>query len=126
MRKWLVLTMLLVLSLTLISCSKSNQSLLLGVWEADQASQKEGTEESITGYNHWEVSEGKIICKNFNFEIQGDKEIKKFTDETRELQYTWESNNQLKIDNQVFEIKMKKNEMNIINENVDVHFNRQK
>ncbi|MEK4511974.1 hypothetical protein EJP82_17640 [Paenibacillus anaericanus] len=126
MHKSLMLTMLLALSLLLMSCSKDNATQLLGIWEADQVSQKVGSKELISQYNHWEITEENIILKSFNFEIQGDTTIQKFSEQTRTLKYTWESNKQLQIDNQTFNIKLKKNEMNLINENIVIHFNRQK
>lgn len=126
MHKSLMLIMILALSLLLISCSKDNQTQLLGIWEADQASQRVGSEELLSQFNHWEITEENIILKSFNFEIQGDTTIQKFSEKTRTLKYTWESNNQLQIDNQTFNIKLKKNEMNLINENIDIHFKRHK
>lgn len=85
MHKSLMLIMILALSLLLMSCSKDNETQFLGIWEADQASQKVGSEELLSQYNHWEITEENIILKSFYFEMQGDTTIQKFSEQTRIL-----------------------------------------
>ena len=115
----------LVLILLISGCT-STKELFIGNWTALQASQKVGTDEEIVRYNYWEVMENnKISVSSFFTSMENGIETKQFDKDNKgEYEYTWNSKDEIAINNKVYKIKISKNKMTISNNNIEVTFER--
>ncbi|TCZ80877.1 hypothetical protein E0485_00875 [Paenibacillus albiflavus] len=125
MKKLTIVILLFVLSILLTSCTQSNKSRFLGVWEADQASQEAGSDVEIGHYNYLEISETTIEAKSFVMVKQQDGSLqKKFSDLHKDMNYEWNTDQQVLIENQPFKIEFKQDEMILQNDVIKIHYNK--
>jgi len=125
MPKTLFFLLILVISI-LPGCSKNNKDLVVGNWASDVASQREGIDEEISHYNYLEVTKSYIKFKSYYIATQDNKTVKQFNETNKSSNYELKPGNKIMIDDKVYEIKLRKNEMTIKNENVEIHYNREK
>ncbi|QGQ96414.1 hypothetical protein EHS13_16750 [Paenibacillus psychroresistens] len=121
-----LLIVVVVLPFILSSCSKDNESQILGIWVSDQASQKVGSDEVLSQFNYLEIKEGNITLGNYVNEIKDDITVKNITKSDEKMKYEWRSKKKISINSSLYEIELKNDEMIIKNENIEIHYNKEK
>ncbi|WP_422660580.1 hypothetical protein ACK8P5_08890 [Paenibacillus sp. EC2-1] len=127
MKSFRIFAVLFVVSVQFLisGCAQDNKSLILGVWEGNQATQKVGSDEEH--FNYLEITDTTIHAKHFNMvAIESGIPQKKFNDETKDMKYEWKSENEILIEDSLFEVELKKNEMILSNENIEINYSRQR
>lgn len=118
-----IVSCMFILTLICISgCSKDKEVRILGNWVGDQASQKIGTYEELSQYNYMEITVNEFIMKNFVYSSQDNKMVKIFNQDEKEMKYKLLENDQIQINNKRYKVNLKKNEMTISNENIEIHY----
>lgn len=128
MKRFITLSIIAILVALLSSCSKDYKSQFLGAWEADQASQKAGSNELIGHFNYLNVSSSNINLRNFYY-TNGDESgetVKAFEELDKNLAYEWKSKDQIIIDDKLYEIEVKKKELVIKNDKIEIHYIKEK
>lgn len=121
----MTMILLLFVSVFLTSCDQDNKAMLLGVWESDQISQSVGSYEELAHYNYLEITETKINAKSFYLaSIEGGTTQKKYSEEDNSMNYQWKNEKEILVENSLFEIELKKNEMVLKNKNIEIHYNK--
>ncbi|OZB96186.1 hypothetical protein [Paenibacillus sp. XY044] len=122
-----LLLTLVVVSVLTSSCTQHHKSSILGVWEADQATQQVGSDEELGYYNHLEITETHIRATSFNMvAIEGGDTQKKFNERERNMNYAWKAENKILVEDALFDIEFMKKEMILKNDHIEIHFNKQK
>jgi len=103
-------------------CTQKNGDAIIGNWVGDQASQKVGANEELSQYNYLEISNTLIRMKNFVYLMQDNNLVMKFGDDENEMKYEFINKNQILINNKRYTIDLKKDEMTIKNENIEIHY----
>lgn len=123
MPKFMTLMILLIVSVFLTSCKQDNKAMLLGVWESDQVSQKVGSDEELGHYNYLEVTEINIHAKTFNYvSIEGGSVQREYNEEEKNMNYKWITEKQILVQDSLFEIEFKKDQMVLKNKNIEIHY----
>lgn len=119
----MTLMILLIVSVFLTSCKQDNKAMLLGVWESDQVSQKVGSDEELGHYNYLEVTEINIHAKTFNYvSIEGGSVQREYNEEEKNMNYKWITEKQILVQDSLFEIEFKKDQMVLKNKNIEIHY----
>jgi len=128
MNRFISLLTIVTLIVLLSGCSQDYKSQFLGDWEAKQASQQEGSNEILGHYNYLNVSSSNIILSTFHNEVEVDsgKTIKVFDNSDKNLTYEWKSKDQIIVDNKLYEIEVKKKELVIKNNAIEIHYLKEK
>lgn len=120
---------LCVASILILGCTQNNKVSILGVWEADQVTQREGhdEEEFLLKYNQLEITETNIHAVSFPVLItsKGKSGQENIIEEKQDMKYEWKEKNKLLIEDSLYEIEIIKNEMIIKNEATEIHYNKQ-
>lgn len=120
---------LCVASILILGCTQNNKVSILGVWEADQVTQREGhdEEEFLLKYNQLEITETNIHAVSFPVLItsSGKSGQENIIEEKQDMKYEWKEKNKLLIEDSLYEIEIIKNEMIIKNEATEIHYNKQ-
>jgi len=54
--------------------------------------------------------------------MAGRSRKKKFIEDTKDMKYVWKTDKQISIDDVLYDIDLKHNEMTLKNENVEIHY----
>ncbi|SDX08038.1 hypothetical protein [Paenibacillus sp. CF384] len=125
-RTLLLTVIVVVVSIVLTGCSTDHKSQILGNWISDQASQRAGSDEPLSHFNYLEVKEGQITLGNYVNEMKDDSTVKLVKDSNATMTYEWKSDNEIVINNSIYEIELEHDEMILRNENVEIHYNKTK
>ncbi|CAM3148610.1 hypothetical protein PASE110613_17835 [Paenibacillus sediminis] len=128
MKSLITLLIIAILVTLLLGCSKDNKSQFLGNWEADQASQQEGSNDLLGHFNYLKISSSNINLRNFHNEIgiESGETVKVFDEIDKNLAYEWKSKDQIIINNKLYEIEVSKRELIIKNDKIEIHYNKKK
>ncbi|GIP18131.1 hypothetical protein J40TS1_37730 [Paenibacillus montaniterrae] len=123
MPKFMTLMLLLMVTVFLTSCKQDNKAMLLGVWESDQVSQIVGSDEELGQYNYLEVTETNIHAKTFNYvSVEGGSSQRNFSEEEKNINYQWITEKQILLQDSLFEIELKKDQMVLKSKNIEIHY----
>ncbi|TVX96297.1 hypothetical protein [Cohnella terricola] len=125
MSKLRALFMFIGILFAISGCTQKNEDLIIGNWVGDQASQKFGVIEELSQYNYLEITNTEVIIKNFVYLMQDNKMVMEFSDGEKQMKYELINKNHITINNKRYTIDLKKNEMTIKNENVELHYKKE-
>ncbi|WP_256761279.1 hypothetical protein [Cohnella sp. WQ 127256] len=121
----ILLLLLLFVVVILSGCSKDSKDLLIGKWTSDFSSQREGTDEELSHFNYLEITETNIIFRSYVDLNQDDSMVRQFGETIKTTKYVFKPGNTIMIDDKFYEIGLKKHEMIIKNENIEIHYNKE-
>jgi hypothetical protein len=103
-------------------CSQDNKSIFIGTWKAIQASQSVESNEEIGNYNYLIVTSSNLSLQKSHEEVGSDKSAKVIIENEKNVAYKWISKDQILIDNKQFKVELKKNEMKISSNNIEIDY----
>jgi hypothetical protein len=104
------------------ACSQDHKSIFIGTWKAVQASQSAESNEEIGNYNYLIITSSNLSLQKSHEEVGSDKSAKVIIENEKNVAYKWISKDQILIDNKQFKVELKKNEMKISNNNIEIQY----
>ncbi|WP_410769425.1 hypothetical protein [Fontibacillus sp. BL9] len=126
MKRLITLSLMAIMIISLLGCSQDKIQLIQGNWVAEFADQKVQTEEELSHYNYLQISPSEIKLMNFTNRIQDKATLRTFDEKSEFMNYEWEGDKQIIINDNRYEIVLKKSNMVIKNENIEIHYKKDK
>lgn len=114
----------MVMAMQIFGCSQMNKTTIRGTWEASQVSQIKGKDYKLSHYNYWEIDDEQITLKSFYIATENGITETRFSDSTEYMMYEWNNDNQLVIDDLIFDVKVTGKKMELKSRELEIQFER--
>lgn len=81
----------------------------------------------LGSFNHLEIGSTHIHATTFNMaSTNGEETQKTFSYDSQDLAYEWTSKHRIEVEHIAYEVLLKKNEMMLKNDVIEIHYNKMK